>query len=258
MFKNFFLTLFFFFEKIFESCLFLCFRHIGVLISLVPFTIRSCFGVLIPFPSRLHQPLPIFCRFPCPCVLLAFSLSLRPFSFFGARLCHMFPLSKGVAHCCCQLAIICRVPTVHTGNRIHCIVPFLVFFPFLLSVPSNHLSSPDVVLHRRLHRLLHFPSSPGPCLLAPSDSSLSNCMLFASLTDMSLTRLYPPAPTVVQSAWGVCHTTSAISGRCHISCLCAPRTSAPVLQASGSRCSRLVLSFVGQSLGTSSHLLSLF
>ena len=252
MFKNFFLTLFFFEKKYLRA---VCFCVSGILEcssvwshSPLAHALESL-SLFLPDSTNLY----LFCRFPCPCALLAFSLSLRPFSFFGARLCHMFPLSKDVAHCCCQLAIICRVPTVHTGNRIHCIVSLLVF-PFLLSVPSNHLTSPHVVLHRRLHRLLHFPSSPGPCLLAPSNSSLSNCMLFASLTSMSLTRLHPPAPTVVQSAWGVCHTTSAISGRCHISCLCAPRTSAPVLEASGSRCSRLVLSMLGQSPGTSSQL----
>ena len=79
------------------------------------------------------------------------------------------------------------------------------------------IKSPDeFVLRCRLRCLTRFPSSPGPCLLAPSHSSLSHCLLLAPLSRASLTRLCLPATAVVQSIWEECRFASAVSSRCRM------------------------------------------
>ena len=73
--------------------------------------IRSCFGALFLSLSLLTPPPTfVYFAFPLPKLVfsLAFSLSLLPFSFFRARLCHMSPLWTVAAHCFCRLAILCR------------------------------------------------------------------------------------------------------------------------------------------------------
>ena len=84
--------------------------------------IRSCFGVIFPFPflsdstANLYQ----FCLFSLLHVFcLALSLSLLPFSFFKARLCHISPLFTAVAHCCCRFAILFRVSPLSHSFQSH-------------------------------------------------------------------------------------------------------------------------------------------
>ena len=159
---------------------------------------------------------------------IVFTLSLLSFSIFRARLCHVSPRSTVVTHCRRRLANLCRLSPLSALEEYQLYLPSLVF-PFLLSVPSILLTSPCLVLHRRPRCLSHFPSSPAPRLLASSNLSFSNCLLFVSLTRMSLTRHCPPAPTVAQLAWEVYRTASITSSHCRTSCLCVLRTSAPVL-----------------------------
>ena len=115
-----------------------------------------------------------------------------------SSLCRVSPLSSHSILLLLTYSSLPCVSTVHIGNNVHCAVPFLVF-PFLLSAPSSLPTSPLPVLHRRFRSLLHHSSLPGPCLLAPSNLTLSNCLLDVSLTRMSPPHLCPPALTVARS-----------------------------------------------------------
>ena len=193
--------------------------HTGVLISLVPFVSNSL-TLWSPFSLPLSDSTTNLGLFSVSLLLvISLAISRCLLSFYKARLCHI-----STVHKCSTLLLLTRnslpcLSTVHTSNNIHCADPYLVF-PFLLSVPSSLLTSPRLDLHRRLRSLPQFPSSPSPCLLAPSNSSLSNCLLSVSLTFMSLTRLCPQAPAAAQSALGARHIFSSNSSRCTVPCLC--------------------------------------
>ena len=97
---------------------------------------RSCFEAPCPFP------------FPFPSDS---TTNLYPFFIFPFSLSFPVPIS-GYDHAVCP-----HVPTVHTGDSIHCAASFHLT-SFLLSDP-------------------HRPQ-PSPRPLVPSSSSLSNCLLF--------------------------------------------------------------------------------
>ena len=119
--------------------------------------IRSRVGAIFPFPFPSDSSTNL-CLF---CLHLVFSLTFSPFlaSYFLCQ-CTTFPHVTTV-HNCRTLLLLTRnslpcVSTVHAGKSIHCTVPLLIFL-FLLSVSSNLLTSPLLVLHRRLRRSPSFP-----------------------------------------------------------------------------------------------------